>query len=90
MADISSLKINARLNVERPNQRESLQEKMKIEKKKRRKSFISNGKYESQRNCEWCGRSNGEMIPKFANFWNFDSFANLKKMEIPQFSNLEN
>ena len=30
MADISNLKINERLNVERPNLRESLQQKMKF------------------------------------------------------------
>ena len=67
MADISNLKINKRANVEQPNLRELLQQKMK---------FISNGKYGNRQNCEWCGISNGRTIPKFANFLNFDNFPN--------------
>ena len=55
---------------------ESLQQKMKIEKIKRRNSFISKDKYENWRNCEYCGISNRQIIPKFTNFWNFDSFPN--------------
>ena len=65
MSDISNLKIKKRANVERPNLRESLQQKMK---------FISKGKYENQQNREWCIISNGRATPKFANFSNFDSF----------------
>ena len=42
VADISNLKINERSNVVWLNLRESLQWKMKIEKAKRRNSFISN------------------------------------------------
>ena len=38
---------------------------MKIEKIKRRNSFISKDKYENRQNCEWCGISNGQTIPKF-------------------------
>ena len=34
------------------------------------------GQYENQLNCEWCGISNGQTIPKFSNFWNFDNFPN--------------
>ena len=75
---------------------------MKVEKIKRRNSFISNGKYENRQNCEYCGISNGQAIPKFANCWNFDSFPysknseNLlffhiqKTLKICYFSNLEN
>ena len=49
MVDISNSKINERLNVELPNLRKSLQQKMKIEKIKRRNSLtISKGKYEDR------------------------------------------
>ena len=34
------------------------------------------GQYEIRQNCEWCGISNEQTIPKFANFWNFDNFPN--------------
>ena len=61
---------------------ESLQQKMKIEKIKRRNSFISNGKYENRQNCEQCGISNAQAIPKFAHFRNFDSFTNSKNSKI--------
>ena len=30
--------------------------------------FISNGKYENQQNCQCCGISNDQTIPKFVNF----------------------
>ena len=43
MANISNLKINERSKVERPILGKSLQYKMKIEKIKRRNSFISKG-----------------------------------------------
>ena len=54
---------------------------MKIEKIKRRNSFISKGKSENRQTCEWCGILNRRIIPKFANFWNFDSFPNFKNSE---------
>ena len=54
---------------------------MKIEKIKRRNSFISKGKYENWQNCEWCEISNGQTIPKFFNFLNFDSFPKWKNSE---------
>ena len=54
---------------------------MKIEKIKRRNSFISKDKYENRQNCEWCGISNAQTIPKFVNFLNFDSFPNWKNSE---------
>ena len=66
MANISNLKINERSNVERPNLR-SPHYKMKIEKIKRRNSFISKGKYENRPICENCGISNRQTIPKLAN-----------------------
>ena len=47
MADVSNLKIIECLNVERPNLRESLQNKMKTEKIKH-SNFISKGKYENR------------------------------------------
>ena len=63
MANISNLKMKERANVERPNLRESLQIYIK-------------GQYENRPNCEWCGISNERIIPKFANFRNFDNFPN--------------
>ena len=47
--------------------------------------FTSNGKYENRQSCEWCGISNGRIISKFSNFWNFD---NIK--EINENSNFKN
>ena len=67
MADISNLKINERAIVKRPNIRESLQQKMK---------FILEGNIKNQKNCKSCGISNGRIISKFDNFWNFDNFPN--------------
>ena len=66
MTEIWNLTINELSNVERPNLRQSLQEKIKIENIKRRNSFISKGRYENRQNYE----------TKFADFWNFDSFQN--------------
>ena len=54
---------------------------MKIEKIKRRNSFISKSKYENRQNCEWCEISNGQTILKFVNFLDFDSFPNWKNFE---------
>ena len=90
MADTTNLKINERSNVEQPNLRESLQYQMKIEKIKRRNSFISKGKYENRQN------SKIQTIPKFANCRNFDSFPNWKNskiflfLEILSFQNWKN
>ena len=75
IANISNLKINELSNVVRPNLR-SPQQKMKIEKIKRRNSFVSKGKCENQQNCEQYGISNGQTIPKFASFLNYDTFPN--------------
>ena len=33
-------------------------------------------KFHSLSRLEWCEISNGQTIPKFANFWNFESFPN--------------
>ena len=49
---------------------------MKIEKIKRRNSFILKGKYENRQNCKCCGMSNGQTIRKCVNFLDFDSFRN--------------
>ena len=87
MANISNLQSNERLDVKRPNLRESLQSKMKIEKIKRRNPLISKGKYENRQNCKWCEILNRRAITKLANFWNFDSFLIWK---ILKFSNLGN
>ena len=68
---LGNLKIDKRTNVERLSLRESLIVKweIKIEKLKRRSWFISTGECENWRNCEYCGISNGQTIPKFANFF---------------------
>ena len=54
---------------------------MKIKKRKSLNSLISKDKYENRQNCEQCGISNEEIIQKFPNFWNFDSFQNVKNSE---------
>ena len=48
MADISNFEINKDSNLERPNLQELLKWKIKIQKIKRRNSFISKGKYENR------------------------------------------
>ena len=53
---------------------------MKIEKMKCRNSFISKGKYENRKNCEYYGISNGQTIPKFPHLLNFDSFRNFDNL----------
>ena len=55
---------------------------MKIDKIKRRNSFVLKGKYENRQNCEWCGISNGRTILKISNFWNFDGFPSCEILEI--------
>ena len=37
------------------------------------------GQCGNRQNRQSCGISNERTIPKFANFWNFDKFPNLKK-----------
>ena len=44
MADVSNLKINETLNVERPTLRKSLKQEIKIENLRRRNLFISKDK----------------------------------------------
>ena len=60
---------------------DSLYQKMRIEKRKSQNSFILKDKYENRQNCDQCGISNGQTIPKLPNFWNFDSFPNLGNSE---------
>ena len=73
MTDISNLKINERSNnVERLNLRKSLQLKMKIEKMKRRNSFISKGK----RIDKMTGGVEYRMDEKFGNLQIFEIFDN--------------
>ena len=76
MADILNFKINDRSNGR--TCKSQYNRKWKL----RRNSFISKGKYDNRQNCKGREISNGQTIPKFANFWNFDSFPNWKNSEI--------
>ena len=50
----------------------------------------------NRQNCELCRISNGRTIPKFSNFWNFDSIRNKKEnlnsknFKLQQSTNFEN
>ena len=61
--------INERANVERPNLRVTTIEN----------EIYIKVQYENGKNSEWCGISNGQTIPKFANFLNFENFQNSKE-----------
>ena len=61
MIDISKLRFHEHWYVERPN---LLVLVTTIGNKKWENWFISNGNYENWENCEQCGISNGQTIPK--------------------------
>ena len=77
MTNISSLKINERSNVERPNLRVTTIENESWKDKASEFIYIKWKIWESAK-LRVVGISNGQAIPKFANFRNFDSFPNSK------------
>ena len=81
MAHISNLKINERANVERPNLRQSLQQKMK---------FIL---MDNIKNSKIANGAEYQMVEQFQNFLIFGIsiiFQIKKKIEIPKVFDLEN
>ena len=77
MTDLLNLKINEHSNVEQPNLQVTT-----IENFKGRNLFISKGKYENWRNCDYCGIKNSEnlLISQFRKFQKFPKFYNSKNV----------
>ena len=81
MTDISNLKINEYANVERPNLRESLQQKMK---------FISKGNMKIGKIANGAEYRMDEQFENLLIFGILIIFRIKKKNQIPKISNLEN
>ena len=81
MADISNLEINERTNVEQPNLRESLQQKMK---------FISKGNMKIGKIATVAEYQMDEQFQNWLIFEILIIFQIKKKIGIPKVSNLEN
>ena len=81
MADISTLKMNERANVEWPNLRVSPQQKIK---------FISKGNMKIDKIANGAEYRTDEQFQKLENFGILIIFQTKKKIQIPKVSNLEN
>ena len=75
MADVSNLKINELLNVERLNLRVT-----GIGIENWENWFIPKGKYENWQNCAKCEISNGRKIPKLKSFGAKFWFSKMEKL----------